>query len=195
MDDTDQPLIAILGAGKARRFGGAKLSAECAGKPLGRWSLDTALRTGLSIVWIGGSTLPTFIAGECEIVVNPEADMGISRSLALAAEAAEARHAPSLLIMLADMPLVTRELLGQLLERGAPSACIYPDGFPGVPALLPAALFARLRELSGDGGARQILRKLTHLGQVMASPELLLDVDTQDDLQTADHILRTSAER
>ena len=34
--------IALLAAGGATRFGGGKLDAQCAGKPLGQWALDAA---------------------------------------------------------------------------------------------------------------------------------------------------------
>ena len=34
--------VAILAAGSARRFGGGKLDADCAGQPLGAWVLAAA---------------------------------------------------------------------------------------------------------------------------------------------------------
>ena len=41
------PRVAVLAAGSATRFGGGKLEAICAGKPLGRWVLDAAEAAGL----------------------------------------------------------------------------------------------------------------------------------------------------
>ena len=42
-----KPLVAVLAAGRGTRFGGGKLEAICAGKPLGRWALDAVAEAGL----------------------------------------------------------------------------------------------------------------------------------------------------
>ena len=42
-----EPLVAVLAAGRGTRFGGGKLEAMCAGRPLGRWILDAVVEAGL----------------------------------------------------------------------------------------------------------------------------------------------------
>lgn len=180
-------LIAILGAGSASRFGADKLGQPCAGKPLGQWALAAAGATGLPLVWIAGEHAPPF--ADCAIAHNPRASEGIGTSVALAARLAAQQGAGAVLVMLADMPLVTQALLERLIEAGAPAACRYPQGHAGVPALVPASTFARLEALDGDQGAGALLRELAGLTLLDCEPNELLDVDTPAALVEASAIL------
>lgn len=180
-----RPLLAILGAGSASRFGADKVSQCCAGKPLGRWALDAALGAGYPVVWVAGGTRPAFVDGLCEILTNRRACEGIASSVACAAQAATARGVDALLVTLADMPLVGTGLLNRLVHAGAPSACVHPGRKPGVPALFPGASFAALGGLAGDSGAGRVLRDLPSLSLVPTEPWELLDVDTPANLAEA----------
>lgn len=190
MSSPPLPLIAILAAGRSRRFGGAKLLADCADKPLGRWALDAALGLGLPVIWIGSSETCEIVREDCGTLVNPDPDRGMGSSLALAARAAIERQAASLLVMLADMPLVDSSLLTELLAAQPPAACRYPDGLPGVPAHIPVDALAMLADWSGEEGAGPLLRKLPGLTTIRPSAEKLIDVDTQLDLERAARRLR-----
>jgi molybdenum cofactor cytidylyltransferase len=187
--DSPAPLIVVLGAGRASRFGGDKIAAPCAGLPLGQRALEAALATGLPTVWLAGDTTPAFVAGRAEVRHNLRASEGIGTSVAMAAELATTRGAAAVLIMLADMPLVTPALLKRLIAVGAPAACRHPDGHPGVPALLPAAVFPALQGLTGDQGAGPILRGLPELTLLECGPDELLDVDSAADLAEAARLL------
>ena len=181
-------LIAILGAGRASRFGADKLAQLCVGKPLGQWALEAALGTGLPVVWIAGETAPDFL-GAVEAVPNPHAADGIGTSVALAARLAETRGAKALLVMLADMPLVTPALLTRLIEAGAPAACRQTDGRAGVPALLPDSAYPVLMALAGDRGAGAVIGALAGLTVIDCASEELLDVDTPEALTEAEWLL------
>jgi CTP:molybdopterin cytidylyltransferase MocA len=172
--------IAILAAGGATRFGGGKLDADCAGKPLGRWALDAALAVPHArLAVVVGDPAPEFAEG-CELLKNERAAEGLGTSAALAARWAE--DADALLIMLADMPLVSSETLRTLASAGGAAAVRYPGGKPGVPACFPAALFPALERLAGDSGAAQVLRDLANVILVETSEEELRDVDRPEDL-------------
>lgn len=186
-----QPLIAILAAGRGARFGCGKLLANLVGKPLGLWALDAAAGTGHPIAWIGNPEVNPIAAGRAEVFENPHPERGLSRSLAIAVQAAESRSADALLIMLADMPLITSALLNQLIACGAPSACSHPGGIPGVPALFPAHMYSDLKALTGDQGAGRLLGGLAELGLVAVSSEVLLDVDSSGDLGKAARLLES----
>jgi len=180
-------VIALLGAGRASRFGADKLSQTCAGKPLGQWALEAAQATGLPVVWIAGERAPDFVT--CEVVRNSRASEGMSTSVVCAARAARSRGARSLLIMLADMPLVTRDLLLRLIDAGEAAGCRYPEGQAGVPALIPVRALENRVLLERDQGAGAILRSLDGLLLLDCKSDELLDVDTRQALAEAERLL------
>ena len=181
-------LIAILGAGSASRFGADKLNAPCAGKPVGQWAMEAALGLGSYIHWVGGETPPPFLVKDCNFHSNRDAHQGLSTSLALAARLAESTATPALLILLADMPLVSTQLLERLVEAGPFAACAY-DEKAGVPALFPARLFGKIVGLSGDRGAGPLLRDEPGLELIAADREALLDIDTPEALAQVERLL------
>jgi molybdenum cofactor cytidylyltransferase len=91
-------------------------------------------------------------------LINPDPEAGLGSSLALAARLALAGGRGSLLVLLADMPLVTPDYLRALTAHAAPAATYQPDGHAGVPALLDRALLEAAARLSGDRGAGPLLR-------------------------------------
>ena len=180
--------IALLAAGGATRFGGGKLDVNCAGKPLGRWALDAALAVPHErLAVVVGEAAPAFAHG-CEQLVNARASEGLGTSAALAARWAAGCDA--LLIVLADMPLVSVETLEKLSATRDAAAVAYPSDKPGAPACFPAALFPALDALTGDSGAAQVLRGLTGVTLVEVSAEELRDVDRPEDLAEVAAILR-----
>ena len=191
------PLVAILAAGRASRFGGDKLDAPCAGRPLGCWALDAVVEAGLQPGIIVTPTETPEFARRAEgwtLVSHPRAEAGLASSLACAVRRAQAERASALLVLLADMPLVPGQLLKGLVEARAPAATIHPDGRPGVPALFPARLFERIASLEGDRGAASLLIAEPGTTLLAAEPDWLLDVDTPNELGQADRLLRARAQ-
>ena len=182
----EQPLVAVLAAGLATRFGGGKLEAMCAGKPLGRWALDAVAGAGLAPgVIVTGPEGVSFAAGWTPLI-NLEPEAGLGSSLALAARVALAGGAKSMLVLLGDMPLVTPEYLRELAAAPAPAATRQPDGHAGAPARLNHALLKKAATLSGDRGAGALLRRARLLDP---PPGMLRDVDTAEDLAALERIL------
>ena len=184
----EPPLVAVLAAGRGTRFGGAKLEAACAGKPLGRWVLDAVASAGLAPgLIVSGPDGLSFAHGWTQ-VINPDPDAGLGASLAVAAQLALARGAVSLLVLLADMPLVTPADLRALAAAEGLAATRYPEGRPGVPARLDAATMHEAAELTGDRGAGPLLIRATLLD---LPPHALRDVDTPEDLAEVERLLAT----
>lgn len=185
------PVIAILAAGKAERFGGGKLDADYLGRPLGEHVLHTALDLELGRPLLVAAEPPPLFASEadrrarCILTVNPDATEGLGTSVALAARRAAEAGRSALLLLLADMPNVGRQTLGRLIEAtatGRPAAVLHGDGHPGIPACFPASYFPALMALAGERGAATLLREAGDLALVEAPHEELLDIDTAEDL-------------
>ena len=173
-----KPPVAVLAAGLGTRFGGDKLEAMCAGKPLGRWVIEAVEAAGLGPGTIVTGPEWVSFAGGWARAVNPAPEAGLGSSLALAARLVP-RGKQALLVLLADMPLVTPEYLRELAASAAPTATRYPEGHAGVPALLDRRLIDRAARLSGDRGAGPLLRGARLLDP---PPGMLRDVDTADGL-------------
>ena len=150
----------------------------CAGKPLGRWVIEAAEAAGLGPGTI--VTGPDWVtcAGGWTRAVNPDPAAGLGSSLALAARLVPGGK-QALLVLLADMPLVTPAYLRELSNHAAPAATRYPDGNAGVPALLDRKLIDKAARSSGDRGAGPLLRSARLLDP---PPGMLRDVDTPEDL-------------
>lgn len=181
--------IALLAAGKASRFGGGKLDADLRGKRLGQYALDAALALDQGpVLVVAGDPVPAF-AVEADAVVellrNPHAAEGLGTSVALATRHAEAQGCIALLLLAADMPLVTEHTLRRLVDAcapGVPSAVRHTDGHPGVPACFPREWFEALQDLSGDKGAGSLLRRANSMRVIAVSDRELADVDRPEDL-------------
>jgi len=189
-----RPLIALLAAGRASRFGADKLAAPCAGAPLASHAVAAVLATGLPALCISApardsGSAPGWLPAAITSVPNPRAAEGLATSVALAAQMAAARGAPALLLHLADMPCVTAELLLAVVAAGQLAACRYPSGRPGVPACFPASRFAELAALTGERGAAALLAGDPAVSLVDCAAEDLLDVDTPEALARAEQLL------
>ena len=188
---TDSPLVAVLAAGLGTRFGGDKLDADCAGKPLGRWVLDAVVRAAIPPgVVVVGPRAPAFaLASGWALVTNPSPEHGLGGSVALSAAAAMAQHR-DLLLVLADMPLVSDEFIARLADHEGACATRYPSGKPGVPAKLPLNLLPKIASIEGERGAAQMLAGLDDLTLLDPPPGMLADVDHAADLAKIAALLR-----
>lgn len=181
-----EPAVAVLAAGRSVRFGGPKLETSCLGKPLGRWAIDAVEQAGLRPGMIITAPEGVSFAEGWAARINLIPEVGLGSSLALAAHLALEEGATSLLVLLADMPLVTPEHLRALIAAPAPAATRYPLGRAGVPAVLDRALMEQAARLDGDRGAGPLL-----VGASLIDPpaEMIRDVDTPADLYWVERIL------
>ena len=187
----DQPLVAVLAAGLASRFGGGKLDADLCGKPLGQWTLDAVSTAGLEPgVIVVGPDVPVFAdaAHGWALLQNDAPEAGLGTSVALAVREAEAL-ACDVLLLLADMPLLDPAHLSRLVHSPANTATVYPDGRPGVPALIRRKDLSTFRDLDGERGAGPLLARLDALDSVTAPPDMLRDVDRPEDLARVEQLL------
>lgn len=178
--------LVLLAAGRGERFGGRKLRADLAGKPLARHAAD-ALRTigfAAHIAVIGPATPD--LPGYATVTLDPPSAPQ-SRSLALGVAAAQAGGAQAVMIALADMPLVPVSHIQAMLAafNGDRLASLGPHSLMP-PALFGAHHFAALCALTGDRGAGALLHGAPALPMSACAA---LDVDHAQDLAHARALL------
>ncbi|MCP9222090.1 NTP transferase domain-containing protein [Erythrobacter sp. LQ02-29] len=190
-------LTVLLAAGAARRFGGGKLDAPVAGRPLGTWSAIALQRLPASgRLIVVPPTPPAFVDAleGWDIATNPMPERGIGGSIAIAARHAAAYGFERMVVALADMPLVPSDHFAALADGDAIAFTRYPDGSPGVPAAFPQRRFAALAELTSGGAAEQ------DWGEEIAliaprDGQALSDVDEQGDLPAVERLFLERADR
>jgi molybdenum cofactor cytidylyltransferase len=178
--------LVLLAAGRGERFGGAKLAAPLAGKPLARHAADCLLALPFAehIAVIGPDTPD--LPGYRTVLLDPPGAPQ-SRSLAAGIATAQAGGAAAIMVALADMPLVPRSHFEALLARfdGDRLATLGPDSAMP-PALFGARHFVALMAVEGDRGAGALLRDAPGL---RLPADAALDIDRPDDLLRAGRIL------
>ncbi|WP_243677810.1 NTP transferase domain-containing protein [Vulcanisaeta distributa] len=68
------------------------------------------------------------------------------------------------------------------------------NGVRGNPVLIHRTLFPELMRLSGDVGAREILRGRADVCTVECGPEVLIDIDTASDLARILNMVNTNSQ-
>lgn len=180
----------VLAAGQSRRLGRPKQLLPLAGEPLLRHAVRAATSANLAeVVLVLGSQADAIAPAVGELgqrtVVNPAFANGQSSSMRLGLETID-RDSDAALFLLGDQPAITPDIIDAVISAyvasGAPIVtAAYREG-NGHPVLFARALFDELRAVSGDEGARSVVR--AHTGEVLRVPidaPLPGDVDTEED--------------
>ncbi|MHB1833654.1 MAG: nucleotidyltransferase family protein [Solirubrobacteraceae bacterium] len=174
----------VLAAGEGTRFGsGPKQLADLRGRPLLEWAVRAACDVPEleRIVVVLGAQADAVLAGvdfgRAEPLVCEDWETGQSASLR--AGVTELADADRVIVTLGDAPLVTSEVISMLAGMPPRSRAVYA-GRPGHPVVLGPEEIAAVRDLSGDRGARGLLRggALVEVGHLCSGR----DVDTPEDL-------------
>ena len=183
-------VLVLLAAGTSSRFGPRdKLAVRVDGLALGLHAARTLgslpFAAKIAVVRAGG---PDFAHHGFGIVINPDPGAGQSGSIRLGVARARLSQPHAVLIALADMPFVTAAHVVALMAAfDGPDAIIASTqgDRASPPALFGMALFPLLEELTGDAGARTMLRRAR---LVTAPAAELADIDTPDDLPGAERL-------
>lgn len=119
------------------------------------------------------------------VVVNPDPDHGMGRSVALGAAAAIGADTAAVIVALADMPFVGRAHIAALLARFDGGAALVASTYgeaPCPPAIFARAHFPALLVCHGDRGARDLI---ANAALVYATAAELRDIDRPADLHRA----------
>lgn len=191
-----------LAAGKSSRMGCQKLTLPLGDTMLGSIALQTALRSELDgvlvvtqeddpIEWL--TTDPA--CGTWRHLICADAGNGQAASLRCGIQAAQELQAGAVVVLLADQPFLSIEMINRLLQTFHHSqkshhpldyvaAC--HQGLPRPPILFSHTQFPQLLTLQGDEGARRLLRARSDLHGASieyADARLFLDVDTPYDYE------------
>ena len=195
----------VLAAGRSSRMAPHHklLLADRAGKPMIVRVVENVLSSGARPVLVvtghRAGELRAALAGRPVVFVDaPDHAAGLSASLkaGLAALPADAAAA---LVCLGDMPLVTGRMIDRLIAAYDPAegrSIVVPthQGSGGNPILWDRRHFPEMLALSGDAGARALLR--AHMEQVaeveMGDDAVLRDFDTPASLASLPDRLRPS---
>jgi molybdenum cofactor cytidylyltransferase len=153
----------VLAAGAGTRFGSAKQLAELDGRPLLEHSIlaMVASPVGRVVVVLGSGAEEVLARVDmhgAEGIVNERWDEGQSASLACGL--AELSGCEAVVVTLGDQPRVSPDAIRRVIAtRGEGAAAVRATyfGAPGHPVLLERALFERMRDVTGDHGARNLL--------------------------------------
>ncbi|WP_297514291.1 nucleotidyltransferase family protein [uncultured Caulobacter sp.] len=200
MTQIDTPVLEalVLAAGRGARFGGGKLLAPLNGRALVAGALTTAFLSPVRRVVVAVSPEPDVrdaveaaaarlgAVDRLTVVEVDDPAEGMGASLARAAGAL-AQDTVGAFVFLGDMPLIDPATCARLAEAlTGPERIVAPTywGRRGHPVLFGADWFADLGSLSGDDGARALLRSAgARLTQVpVEDPGIHLDVDRPEDL-------------
>lgn len=194
-----------LAAGKSKRFGANKLFAQVGTNPLGSLALETAIESQLDKIvvvtaeldelnWVSSHLFSAFRKKWFQTVCK-EAVNGQSYSLKCGLRFAEKLNAEAVIIMLADQPFISKEMVNKIIvQYKQKEASQDPHSFIAAthssvscpPILFRHNMFEDLHHLQGDKGARYLIQnKMTEGSFIEFKNKLLFfDVDTQKDYKT-----------
>jgi molybdenum cofactor cytidylyltransferase len=194
-----QVATVILAAGEAKRFRRSpdetKLVVELEGKPIVRHVAAAALASRARPVLLVTGHAHAQVLGALgglllERIHNRDPGAGLSTSLKLAIGALP-DTARGAVILLGDMPRIAPSLIDRLIDAfdAAPvePLAIVPvrGGRRGNPALIARGLFAAVRTLEGDKGARDLIAAAGENILELTAGDLAIeiDIDTREDLR------------
>lgn len=177
--------IVILAAGRSSRLGESKQLLPLAGQPLLAHAIAQALAVDpVEVIVVLGHRAEAIQAAVerpgVRFVVNPDFADGQSTSM-IAGLAALDPRSDAALFLLGDQPDVGSKTISRLIDaaRSSPAPIVAPlyAGVMGNPVVFRRGVFPELLAVSGDEGARSVIRK---------DPARVLRVSVSDDPPPAD---------
>ena len=166
----------VLAAGSSTRMGRNKLLLPLDGETLVRRAARAALAAADRVV---------VVLGHDE--VNPDHARGVGTSVHTGVRAAAgADDVDAIVVVLADMPFVTTDMIAALVGRyratGAALVVSHYGDVQAPPTLYDRSLFAELLGIDDERCAKQVVRRHRDEADVVAWPESALqDVDSPAD--------------
>jgi molybdenum cofactor cytidylyltransferase len=190
------PVVVVPAAGRGSRFQGAghKLGQSLGDAPVLARTLENVIASGLPLVVVTTAELVPIaraVVAARDIVLLPPVGSASREPLGMGYTIACGVHAranaPGWLILPGDMPLVRPETLTAVARALSQYPVVYPQfrGRRGHPVGFSVELYTELIKLQGDEGARRLLARYPSQALDLDDPGVLIDVDTDGDLERA----------
>ena len=186
--------IIILAAGNSSRLGRPKQLLPYHGKTLLSHVVAEALAAELTpVVVVTGAyeaEIRDSLQGQAaNIIHNPRWETGMASGIVagLAEALAIEPQLRAAIVAVCDQPHISAELFRALVGQQAASgkglvACMYA-GTLGTPVLFDHRYFKELSVLSGDTGAKQLLKRYPDDVATVPFPDGGVDIDTEEDVR------------
>jgi len=186
--------IIILAAGSSSRFGNTKQLLHFKGKTLLAHTIKEAAEAGAQPVVVVTGANADEISKEIqkervEIVFNKNWEQGMASGIVIGLQNAIRlnKGLQNVIITVCDQPFVSSSLFQQLIQEQIKNkkhivASAYADTI-GTPALFTAKYFPGLMGLTGDQGAKGLLKKYSEDLATVDFPDGYIDIDTQEDYE------------
>lgn len=187
--------IAILAAGNSSRMGQPKQLLKWGNETLISHAVKNALSTTVEdVVLILGANYKDIIeevqSFPIKILSNEHWQEGLGSSIAKAAQYCleSVQQLDGLFITLADQPLISSVYLQKMINNFDSNAnqilaTRYEANKKGVPVLFDNIYFSELASITGDDGAKKLLKKYSDNVVALTSEAINLDIDTKADYQ------------
>ncbi|HEX5152172.1 MAG TPA: nucleotidyltransferase family protein [Parafilimonas sp.] len=184
--------IIILAAGNASRFGSAKQLLHFNNKTLLQHVVDEAVDAGGgSVIVVTGAYADKISESinntRVEVVHNENWQQGMASGIAAGVNKAITLNndVEKIILAVCDQPFVSSGLFNQLYQKQEEGvqhivASSYADAI-GTPALFTQKYFDALLSLTGNEGAKKIIKANTHDVASVDFPQGAIDIDTQKD--------------
>lgn len=190
------PVVVVLAAGRGVRFRGGrgerahKLEQPFGGSTVLETTLSHVIQSRLPVVVVTTEALHARVTATIaarDVVVLPGAgdDELLGMGYSIAAGVTARSNASGWLVLPGDMPLVQPATLRAVAAAMPHHPIVYAQhrGRRGHPVAFAAELYSELARLSGDEGARRLVARYPAFGVEVPDGGVLLDVDTEQDLQ------------
>ena len=201
-----QPAVIVLAAGKGSRFLGAdhKLAQRLGAATVLGTTLRHAIASHLQVVVVtteAFADLARLSIAARDVVVLPSVGVGdnplLGMGYSIGAGVGARPDASGWIVLPGDMPLVQPETLLAVARQLAHHPIVYAQhkGRRGHPVGFAAELYSELATLSGDEGARRLVARYPALGLEVDDPGVLVDIDTEADLESLRSAMPAGGER
>lgn len=194
---TNNTSVIILAAGESSRLGSPKQLLVYSGTTLLQHSIDAAQSSNAASVLIVLGANADLIKTEinhttAQVVINLDWKEGMASTIRYGLQTLVEMHpqTEAVIFMVADQPFVSADLINNLMElnRKEQRSIVgskYGTTF-GTPVLFTKRFFPELLELTGDVGAKSLVRKYINEAAFVSFPKGEIDIDTVEDYKKLD---------